>query len=209
MRKMIKESPIKWSWKHAKGHQGDDRAAALGTWATLLSTEVGNLAKARWMSQAPHAPTQSAALKGDEVRALRVNGEKVSSRAGKVIYDHVHGEAVLARWVRKKRFQPADHSRKMSWGAAGRHHWVAKRCSGHCGVSVKMKLWKKRGTEGCPRCSEREAVWHVRRRQDPEARSSKSRGLLAIRKALKDAEAQKGMSRVTMACLTSWSGVPK
>ena len=212
IQKLIRESPIEWCWRHMKGHQDDDGSAVLDKWAEL-NIEMDNLAKAYWMHQAPYGPSNNIVLEG-EMWTLRVQGHKVSGRADEVIYDHIHGEAMFARWERKGRFQSLDYSRKVNWEAIGqamkslkigRRHWVAKHCLGHCGVNAKMKEWKKRDSSDCPRCGKRETARHVWRCQDPEARLVKSRGMLGIRKFLIEEETQPDMSRIIMACLTSWS----
>jgi hypothetical protein len=59
IRRMIKASPLKWKFRHVKGHQ-DDYAGPLDRWAAL-NVEMDSLAKAHWLTatEGEYLPVQA------------------------------------------------------------------------------------------------------------------------------------------------------
>jgi len=176
IRSALATSPVTWKCRHVKGHQDDAGVTELDRWATL-NVEMDNFAKAYWAEKAPEGLSRNISLEG-EYWPLQIQGNKVSGKADSTIYEYIHGGEMFRRWERKGRMTE-DFSRKVNWVACkqamknlkiGRRHWVAKHVSGHCGVGVCMKKWKKQDTDECPRCSKQEDARHVWTCQSPEAR---------------------------------------
>jgi hypothetical protein len=144
IRRMIQASPIRWKYRHVKGHQ-DDYAGPLDRWASL-NVEMDSLAKAHWLQ----------ATEGEYVPVQAIKNEPWSVWASEVkfihplkqdIYSHVHNPIVDEYWYSRDRYQPETQS-QWDWQALAaamkkttitRRHWLTKHTSGWCSVGVMAK----------------------------------------------------------------------
>ena len=172
----IQKCPVKWSYRHVKGHQDDDGTRKLDRWARL-NVEMDNLAKAFWEDQVEMAVVRNIVFP-EEYWTFRIQGVKVSSRLDEKIRESIHGTAMMERWVRKRRFTGESY-RHVNWEACEkamkslnlvRRHWIAKHVSGHAGCWEQDGGMEDAGDQGVSKVWEVEDTRHVWTCKAPEAR---------------------------------------
>lgn len=98
----LRASPVQWDHRHVKGHQDDDGTKILDRWE-MLNTEMDGIAKTIWALQYDEPLDRNSKVDG-EYWPLFIHGRKVTGRLNTAIYDSIHGEAILKRWMEKERF---------------------------------------------------------------------------------------------------------
>jgi hypothetical protein len=167
---MIKASPLKWKFRHVKGHQ-DDYAGPLDRWAAL-NVEMDSLVKAHWLTatEGDYLPVQAIKFEPWSVWAADV---KFIHPIKHDMYSHIHNPILDEYWHSRDRYQPATQD-NWDWQALAdamkkttitRRHWLTKHTSGWCSVGVMAKRWKLRASDACPRCTSVETTRHVWRCQ--------------------------------------------
>jgi hypothetical protein len=192
------------------GHQDDDGIEELDRWARL-NIEMDSLAKVYWNDM-----SEEKAEGGDianEFWPVSIRGEKVSSRLGERIREHILGQAQWERWERKGRLTREQIAR-VNWTACdqamrsltiGWRHWIAKHISGHAGVGVKMVQWKMRESAACPRCGEEEDSRHVWTCHAPDARWTRMQHILKLDTWLEEQQTQPDLRKELINGLRAWS----
>ena len=167
IRVKLKKSPLKWKYRHVKGHQDDNNNIILDHWANL-NIEMDLLAKEK-RAQEEQTPSPRQWLIEDEPWILCISGVKQTKKFADNIHDFIGGEALCTYWEENGQLPPHSTA-NVDWDATdlamrnspqSRRRWVTKHVVGMCGVGKWMKRWKKKPTDECPRCSQPEDAQHV------------------------------------------------
>jgi len=147
-----------------KGHQ-DSSGAILDRWATLnvlMDAQAKNFLP--YARQAPrHQEVWGAPW------SLWLGEKKITSDITNAIYALVHDPDSRDYWTKKPEITQEAFD-LVNWASIGvamselklsRRVFVAKHCSGMCGVEKFMKRWKEWDHDLCPRCGEPEDSPHV------------------------------------------------
>ena len=180
-RKLIRDSPLTWVGKHVKGHQDDtasmdtlDKWARANVEADIQANEYMNMTESK---PTPH--WHNLRLPG-EGWSLYHEGLPIESKLDDYIHKWTSQRTLPAYWVQKGRISEG-HTEEVQWEwyrravqtmPPGQRQWSTKHFSGWEGTGTKMKLWKQRDTDECPRCKEKEDSRHIIRCQDNEAEES-------------------------------------
>lgn len=145
-------------------------------------------AKAHWQFRR-QVPTPPQITINGEMWSLWVGAKKVSSNIFETVNDVVSGQRCRTYWEEHDQFLALD-SMAIEWDAVdhamrnskwSRQRWVTKHSSGHCGVGVCMKRWKKWSTDNCPRCSATEDALHVLTCQGKDASVRWEQSIASVR----------------------------
>ena len=163
-RHLIQSSPIRCNWTHVKGHQ-DSAGNDLDRWATL-NILMDSRAKS-FLLTARRTPRHQTVWGAPW--SLWIRGKKLTSRISTAIYDRVHDALGRAYWLGKSDVTEEAFA-LIDWEAIGgamreskrsRRVFLAKHCSGMCGVGKFMLRWKEWDHDLCPRCGVSEDSAHV------------------------------------------------
>jgi hypothetical protein len=211
-RTMLSRSPIRWQFRHVKGHQ-DELAGGgeLDPWA-LLNIRMDLLAKTYWAeTHAQHLPTQWC-ISG-EPWPLWLAGRKVCQRIKATIVDHIHGTEGSMYWVTRARIAREAIS-EVDWGACGRalgsaslsrRTWVSKHATGFCGVGKMMFRWGKWPSAACPRCEDPvETASHVWSCSGHRANEVWNASIARLRRWLVSVKTQPGIRDALCSHLSAW-----
>jgi hypothetical protein len=160
-------SPIKWNFRHVKGHQDDDPDAILDRWAHL-NIQMDNLAKSVWQEQFSMVQPSLQLIDG-EYWPVFINGRKIHSNLRTTIDDDIYQKKLEIHWEKNDRMR-LEQFHLINWEACAhamkclrisRRHWVEKHSKGMCGIGRWMLKWKEQDTDECPRCQAPEDARHV------------------------------------------------
>lgn len=101
--------------------------------------------------------------------SLWLKGEKITTKLGATIYSLVHNAESASYWTNKSGVTTTTFN-LVNWQAVGkamleskrsRRVFIAKHCSGMCGVGKFMYHWKEWDHDLCPRCGISEDSAHM------------------------------------------------
>jgi hypothetical protein len=131
-RAALRSSPIKWTFRHVKGHQEDDIEATLDRWA-LLNIQMDSLAKMHWVEQSHQQQPLNTEITG-EYWPVFISGRKIHSNLRESLYEEIYRHKIARHWEKNQRMA-REHSMIVNWEACGdamrrlkisRRHWIAK-----------------------------------------------------------------------------------
>jgi hypothetical protein len=189
-------SPIKWKFRHIKGHQDDythfdnlDRLSQLNVLTdTMAKRKLQDMLQSdTWDRDRPQQ------LPHEKVEVYWTHGQqantKICSTLQKTITQHIQTKQLHQYYIRKQKFSGHTQS-YIDWTAskksrAGlsrqRQKWLSKWITGFCGVGVMLKIYKYQSHSKCPRClTDNETTTHVLCCQEPEAAALWNQSLLDL-----------------------------
>ena len=172
--KVVKMSPLKWTFTHLDGHQDDHMDfEELDRWAQLnvivdkaaklkLSNIIRN--QSSWCNDI-RIPYYNCVIR---YRGNRNVLEPISSHLASSVLAHIQNIRLKSYWKKKRDFDD-DMMSKIDWEILNRSaknfekgKWLSKFVTGICGVGYMLKIWKHQAHSNCPRCGEGgETTQHV------------------------------------------------
>mgnify|MGYP003519673277 CR=1 FL=1 len=210
-RAALKASPIKWTFRHVKGHQDDILDATLDRWA-LLNIEMDSLAKMHWLEKSGQQQPLNSMITG-EYWPVFIDGRKIHSNLWDSLYEEIYRIKMATHWEKHDRLD-RERSMLVNWEACAvamkrlkisRRHWIAKHSEGMCGVGKWLVIWQERETEDCPRCSEFEDARHVWLCQEVEAKCIRKEGISSISRWMEETQTAPEIRAVIKTRMSQWS----
>jgi hypothetical protein len=164
-RRLIHSSPILWNLIHVKGHQ-DSAGTVLDRWATL-NVLMDSRAKS-FLLTARCTPRHQTVW--GSPWSLWLRGNKLTSKISISLYARVHDALGKTYWLGKYDMTEEVFFDLVDWEAKGcemreikrsRRVFLAKHCSGMCGVGKFIFRWKEWEHDLCSRCGISEDSAHV------------------------------------------------
>ena len=184
-RKLIRGSSLQWKFRHVYGHQ-DDFVGPLDRWATL-NVEMDLAAKEHWARSIGGGRPASVIF--GEPWSVWCKGEKMVTPLRSKLYEVIHGPALDAYWISRKRFKSELYP-KYDWEALedairplsiSRRLWLTKHLSGWCSVGRMAKRWNLRASDECPRCHAKENARHVWNYKDPRSIEQMEKSVVTLK----------------------------
>jgi len=163
----IRQTKIKWSSKHVKGHQNQEalETSNKARWNDAMDQAARN----HWTKiQTDPDPTMHSLL--GEPWELWLDNEKISTAVKHWLIEHTCGQAARAYGSNKSRFHGMD-IKDIDWPmiqsvvmgmTIKQWRWTTKFTTGFCATGQMIQQWGKGESVACPRCNhDMETMGHI------------------------------------------------
>ena len=191
LRYCLKQRPIKWSFRHVKGHQDDHKNyTILDKWGQL-NVDADRLAKncLHLAIQEHHWSPANISLPG-EIGPISIfteqNPIKVTSKLMHTLWHVIATQKAQKYWI-SRQIIPEHCTDLINWALLSKatktlphycRRWIMKWTSVIIGVGKYMKRWNEQPHSRCPRCMQQDKdVLHVLKCPSSTATTTWSKGL--------------------------------
>ena len=210
IQKKIALSPIKWKFRHVRGHQDKHiQAQYLDLWSQL-NVEMDSLAKSYWNETQtviePFYPPNTFGW------SLWIEERKLSNWNRHTLYNDAMAHDILDHWSNRRKI-PENMIHSIDWEASesaskrlglNRSLWIPKWLAGFAPVGKVLQRYKFQEHTECPRCTEFEDTNHIVTCKAPRATIQWEASISNLEQWLNKAYTMPDIRKAIVSRLRSW-----
>jgi hypothetical protein len=204
-------SPLTWTYRHVRGHQGLIIGHHLSWWEEL-NEDMDRAAKEHWAdTHALNRPTAPSLSTFEGWHVLYQN-RKVSRVQVDLLYEAIYTPITEEYWVTRNIIR-ASSKRRIYWDGIGaasaklrpsKRRWMVKQTTEIYGYGKWMKRWKFWNHDRCPSCRQHEDIQHIARCTHAGANAVWESSMATLEAWFNQQETHPGVAHLLLARLNAW-----